>query len=194
MKIARVATASLLVVLLIAGCVNVASLISLGTQIAINIIQIIAAFQGHADANDIVIAQNIGGEVGKDWQDVVNAYNAYQLAKTQSNLQNLVAVGAIVENDLTTVLADAHIKNPVLAGRIEVAVSTVITVIDSIAADLGATIPVSPATAAAKARLSHVVGGGPKVQRKSIVDMWDNVVLAPTGNPDLDTALAHARL
>lgn len=194
MKLSRIATALMLSVVLIVGCVNVANLITLGTQIAINIIQIISAFQGHANAADIAAAQLVGNEASKDWNDVVNAYNAYNANKSSSNLQNVVNVGAILENDLTNALADAHIKDPILAGRIQIAVSTIITVVDSIAVDLGATIPVTPATAAAKAHLSHVISASPKAQRASIVNMWNNSVLAPTGAADVDAALAKSRL
>lgn len=195
MKKATPLVASVLAVVLLVGCVNIGVLITLGTQIAINIIQIISAFQGHADVADIAAAQNIGNEASKDWQDVVTAYNTHQANKVASNLQNVVNAGSILENDLSTILIDAHIKNPVLASRIEVAISTMITVVDSIAADLGATIPVTRTTARFKGmHLGAIAAGNVKAQHSAIVTIWNSQVLAPTGMTDVDSALAHSRL
>jgi hypothetical protein len=194
MKLPKLLTAVALSCLLLVGCVNVANLIALGTQIAVNIISVIGAFQGHSTAADIVVAQSIGAEATRDWNLVVAAYNAYEANKTTSNLQNVVVVGGVLESDMATALADAHIVDPILSSRIEAIVSTLVTTVDSVAADLGATIPTTPAVAAMRAHLSKAIPASPKVQRSTIVNQWNTTVVSPTGVAAVDAALAKARL
>ena len=174
MKTAKVTTALLLAVVLIAGCVNIASLITLGTQIAVDIIQVIAAFQGRADAADISEAQAVGAEAQKDWALLAAAYATYESNKSVSNLQNVVNAASVLENNLASLLAASHIKNAELTGRVEAAAATLFTLVDTIAADLGATIPVSPATAQLKARRTSIIVGPVKSQVRAIRELWNN--------------------
>lgn len=184
------AIAVLSVFLVACNAATVANLISLGTQVAVDVISVVGAFQGQADTADIAAAQQIGAQAQKDWTDLTNAYNQYEANKSASNLQNVSNAAAALENNLTTLLADAHIKNQVLLARVTAAVDTIITVVDQVATDLGTTVPSSPAAHAH----AHLAAGSVKAQVNGIKAMWNNTVVKPTGDSAVDAALEKAKL
>jgi hypothetical protein len=137
--------------LCLAGCVNIAGYIALGSQFALSILQIIAAFQGQGvSAADLAALQTYQTQANDIWAKITVAYNTYQADKSQGNFLALTAAIQVGYTELPALLADAHIVDPKVQVKIELIEASLLNVIKSIALAEGITLPPPPANVHAR--------------------------------------------
>ncbi len=138
--------------------------IQLGSTMAVQILQLVSAFQGQqVSPADIAAIQTYSQNAQKIWGDINLALTAYDTNKTQGTLAALTAALQSGYNSLPELLTNLHIVNPQLQARIEAAALAMIDVISTIAAFKGITV-----TPVANARLRARI---PAQARKSVKDL-----------------------
>jgi hypothetical protein len=158
--------------LITAGCTvaQIESYINLAAQVALNVLQITSAFSATPlSAHDAAIVN----ECAAVMQASVASFEAN---KTAGN-STLASVAGAAETNLTAWMAAIQVDNPQLLARLQAAVTSFLTIVESIAAIVGPGV-VPPAPAAATMRMGGVFRLPPrvKVARSAIVKTWNNTV------------------
>lgn len=137
-------------------------------QIATSIVQLIGVFgSAQTSAQDQAAVQAIGQEATKDWQLLQTLYQQYQATPsptTQAQIENILQV---ITSNLPAELAAAHIKDPNLLNSVTAAVNLLVTVADTIIAQLPVKSP------QLKARKSAVTN---KLSPSAVKQQWNVLV------------------
>jgi hypothetical protein len=158
------------------------------TQMALNIATLAVTLQSGKQLNpaDAAAIQNISAEASKDLNLLQSLYNEYKANPNITTLQKINGVISMTSTNLPALLAAAHISDPLLAARITAGVNLILATVQSFAALIPQTAPVTSQTIAGQ---SIAV---PKA--KELKKRWNQQVCAPTGNAALDSAFAACAL
>jgi hypothetical protein len=158
------------------------------TQMALNIATLAVTLQSGKQLNpaDAAAIQNISAEASKDLNLLQSLYNEYKANPNITTLQKINGVISMTSANLPALLAAAHISDPLLAARITAGVNLILATVQSFAALIPQTAPVTSQTIAGQ---SIAV---PKA--KELKKRWNQQVCAPTGNAALDSAFAACAL
>jgi hypothetical protein len=158
------------------------------TQMALNIASLAVTLQSGRQLNpvDAAAIQNISAEAGQDLNLLQSLYDEYETHPNVTTLQKINSVIRMTTNNLPTLLAAAHISDPVLAARVTAGGNLILTTVESFAALVPQTGPSASQTIA-----------GQRVavpQAKDLKKRWNEQVCAPTGDAALDSAFAACAL
>src|SRR5437879_4530365 len=144
----------------------------LAIQIAKSIVSLIVVFNPSASQEDQGYVNSIGDEATRDYQLLQSLYQQYKAtpnASTQAAIENTLT---LIVNNLPQLLSTGHIKDPSLAAKVTAAVNILVTVADTIIAQM----PVkSPQLRARKAQARIAAAG---FSPSAVKVQWDTLVCA----------------
>ncbi len=119
------------------------------TQMALNIATLVSALASGQQAStaDIAVIQNISAQASRDLNLLQTLYSEYKANPSATTLQKIQNAIADLNQNLPTLLQSAHVSNPTLSARITAAVNLILTTVNSFAALMPQSSPVTSRTA-----------------------------------------------
>jgi hypothetical protein len=156
------------------------------TQMALNIATLVSALASGQQAStaDIAVIQNISAQASRDLNLLQTLYSEYKANPSATTLQKIQNAIADLNQNLPTLLQSAHVSNPTLSARITAAVNLILTTVNSFAALMPQSSPVTSRTAPTHSLL----------HANDLKKQWNQQVCSPTGNSALDAAFAASVL
>ena len=143
-------------------------------QMALNLGSLAAAVEGKTmSAAETASIQNISNEAGKDLSLLQTLYNDYKENPSESGMQKIEdAIGTLQQN-LTGMLAAAHISDPATAQRVTAGVNLILSTVESFAVLMSQTGKKASPRLASKpgANTEHQV-----INAKDLKANWNQVV------------------
>jgi hypothetical protein len=133
---------------------------------------------------DIAVIQNISAQASRDLNLLQTLYSEYKANPSATTLQKIQNAIADLNQNLPTLLQSAHVSNPTLSARITAAVNLILTTVNSFAALMPQSSPVTSRTAPTHSLL----------HANDLKKQWNQQVCSPTGNSALDAAFAASVL
>ena len=169
------------------------------TQMALNLAALMSTLQTGKQINpaEALAIQNISAEASKDLTLLQSLYTQYKASPNADTLQKIESLIQDTSQSLPALLQAAHISNPALSSRITAAVNLILTTVNSFAALIpkAASPSASSAVTASRVAIPGMSQQGAVIpQAKDLKKQWNLQVCAPTGNAELDAALAERRL
>jgi hypothetical protein len=125
-------------------------------QMALNLGMLAATMEGKTmSAAETASIQSIAAEAGKDLSLLQALYNDYKQNPSASGMQKIEDAIETLQQNLTGMLAAAHISDPATAQRVTAGVNLILTTVESFAALM------PKAATAASARLASKAGANP---------------------------------